>query len=144
MAANDIKALVRVLSLLIGQNRERAEEIVKWAYDGCQEKKEPAKTPTKRLAIPFQTERFMEVWNTLLVQPKWKNKTNKALQLSLNKLAKYDEAFAIQLIETAIERGWMGVVFDDTDERYKQWKAGKTYRPNQEPDKNDVNSLWSR
>lgn len=144
MTANDMEALVRVLALLVGQNRERAEEIVKWAYDGCQKKKEPAKAPTKRLTLPFQSEKFVEVWNTLLVQPKWKKKTNKALQLSLNKLAKYDEAFAIQLIETAIERGWMGVVFDDTDERYKQWKAGKTYRPNQEPDKNDVNSLWSR
>lgn len=144
MAANDINALVRVIALLLGQNEERAEEIVKWAYGGSQKKKEPAKPPVKRLAIPFQSDRFTEAWNSLLVQPKWRTKTNKALQLSLNKLAKYDEAFAIQLIETAIERGWQGVVFDDTDERYKQWKLGKSYRPNQEPDKNDVNSLWNR
>lgn len=139
-----MEALVRVLALLVGQNRERAEEIVKWAYGGCQKKKEPTKPPVKRLVLPFQSDRFIEAWNTLLLQPKWKNKTNKALQLSLNKLAKYDEAFAIQLIEMTIERGWVGVVFDDTDERYQQWKAGKVYRPNQQPDKNDVNSLWKR
>ena len=139
-----MEALVRVLALLVGQNRERAEEIVKWAYEGCQKKKGPTKPPVKRLVLPFQSDRFIEAWNTLLLQPKWKNKTNKALQLSLNKLSKYDEAFAIQLIEMTIERGWVGVVFDDTDERYQQWKAGKVYRPNQQPDKNDVNSLWKR
>ena len=157
MAANDIEALVRVLALLIAQNDEKAEEIVKWAYEDKKKEKQKEETTTslnnkkkkvvkekKELVFPFSSEQFMVAWNDLVQQPKWKVKSLSALQLSLNKLAKYDEAFAIELIEMSIERGWVGVVFDDTDERYKQWKAGKTYRPNQEPDKNDVNSLWTR
>lgn len=158
MAVNDMEALVRILALLVGQNRERAEEIVKWAYSGCKKKEKQKEETTitvsnkkkkvvkekKELLFPFSSEAFMSAWNDLLQQPEWRKKTDNALQISLNKLSKYEEVFAIQLIEATIEKGWKGVVFDDTDERYKQWKAGKTYRPNQEPDKNDVNSLWSR
>ena len=96
----------------------------------------------KGLVFPFSSECFMAVWNDLVLQPKWKGKSESALQLSLNKLSKYDEAFAIQLMEMAIERGWAGVVFDDTNERYKQWKNGGL--GTKVNDKNDVNSLWNR
>lgn len=95
------------------------------------------------LVFPFASETFMATWNNLILQPKWKGKTDSALQLSLNKLSKYDEAFAILLMEDAIERNWQGVVFADTDEKYRQWKAGKQVT-RQPIDKNDVNALWNR
>ena len=95
------------------------------------------------LVFPFASETFMATWNNLILQPKWKGKTDSALQLSLNKLSKYDEAFAILLMEDAIERNWQGVVFADTDEKYRQWKAGKQ-ATRQPIDKNDVNALWNR
>lgn len=93
------------------------------------------------LAMPFGSPEFMRIWETLRGQPKWKGKTANALQMSLNKLGRYDEAFAISLMEDAIERGWQGVVFSDTDERYRQWKERRAGAPK---DKNDVNALWNR
>ena len=88
-----------------------------------QRKKEKKCPDEKPLDFPFSSQRFMDVWNELVKQPKWKSKTQYALQLSLNKLAKYDEEFAIKLMEDAIERGWQGVVFQDTDKMYSEWKA---------------------
>ena len=43
--------------------------------------------------------------------------------MSLKKLGKYDEAFAILLMNESIENNWQGVVFDSTDEKYAKWKA---------------------
>lgn len=84
------------------------------------------KNNKESLVYPFTSEEFMRVWSILVVQPKWKKKTESALQYSLDKLGKYDEEFAIKLMEDAIERNWQGVVFDNTDERYNAWKNGST------------------
>lgn len=112
-------------------------------------KKESSSNPTSKktspqppsLAMPFGSSEFARTWETLREQPKWKGKTANALQMSLNKLGRYDEAFAIGLMEDAIERGWQGVVFSDTDEKYRQWKEKRAGAPK---DKNDVNALWNR
>lgn len=84
--------------------------------------------PTKKktdarddVVLPFTSDKFVETWNILIEQPKWKNKSVGALKISLNKLAKYAEPFAVQLMEDSIERGWQGVVFDNTDARYQAW-----------------------
>ena len=45
--------------------------------------------------------------------------------MALKRLAKYDEAFAIELMEKTIEKGWKGVVFDDTDAKYQEWKSAR-------------------
>ena len=63
----------------------------------------------------------MQTWRKLVQEKKWKTKSVSALQLSLNKLGRYDERFAIKLMEDAIELGWSGVVFSDTDTRYAAW-----------------------
>lgn len=79
------------------------------------------------LVYPFHSERFFEVWSQLLKCPKWKGKLNYSLQLSLNKLTKYPEEFAIYQIEEAIEKNWTGLVFPNTDEKFKEWlKYGKS------------------
>lgn len=75
----------------------------------------------KPLVFPFTSDRFMAVWNKLRETPKWKKKLNLALQISLDKLSKYDEVFAIEQIERAIESNWTGVVFPGTDEKYQEW-----------------------
>lgn len=79
----------------------------------------------KPLVYPFTSEAFMAAWNDLCATPKWKKKINHALQLSLDKLGKYDEEFAIKQIYRAIESGWAGVVFDSTPREYEQWKRDK-------------------
>ena len=46
--------------------------------------------------------------------------------MTLNKLAKYHEDFAIELMEATIESGkWQRVVFPDTDAKYQEWKSAR-------------------
>lgn len=83
----------------------------------------------KALKLPFPDDKeFVDTWNMLRSQPKWKKKSVSALQLSLDKLADYDPRFGVELMKTAIERDWAGVVFPQTVVQYKEWKriAGMT------------------
>lgn len=75
----------------------------------------------KPLVYPFSSIAFMSAWETLRQTPKWKKKLNYALQLSLDKLSKYEEEFAIRQVERAIESGWTGVVFTGTERDYQEW-----------------------
>jgi len=64
------------------------------------------------LVYPFDTPEFMEAWQLLLTQPKWSNKTNTALQVSLNKIATFSKgnvADAIEIITNSIAGGYQGV-----------------------------------
>lgn len=78
----------------------------------------------KPLVFPFTSEAFMSAWDILMQQPKWIKKPNSALQLSLDKISKYNEAFAIMQIEAAIEKQWAGLVYPSTDEKYREWQQG--------------------
>lgn len=73
------------------------------------------------LKFPYTSEKFMSAWNQLILCPKWKKKIQYTLQLALNQLAKFEEDFAIQLIEAAAANNWQGVVFPDTEEKYQRW-----------------------
>ena len=75
----------------------------------------------KPLVYPFTSIAFMSAWEALRQTPKWKKKLNYALQLSLDKLSKFEEEFAILQIERAIESGWTGVVFTGTERDYQEW-----------------------
>ena len=75
----------------------------------------------KPLLYPFTSIAFMSAWEALRQTPKWKKKLNYALQLSLDKLSKFEEEFAILQIERAIESGWTGVVFTGTERDYQEW-----------------------
>ena len=80
------------------------------------------------LILPFSSEKFLETWEALCEEKNWKSKTRKALQLSLNKLGRYAEEFAIELMEKAIEGGWKGVVFPDTDAKYQEWMSARQHK----------------
>lgn len=83
----------------------------------------------KPLVYPFTSIAFMATWEELRNTPKWKKKLNYALQLSLNKLGQFEEAFAIEQMERAIESNWTGVVFSETGRIYQEWlnrKHGKS------------------
>ena len=75
----------------------------------------------KPLVYPFTSIAFMSAWEALRQTPKWKKKLNYALQLSLDKLSKFEEEFAVIQIERAIESGWTGVVFTGTERDYQEW-----------------------
>lgn len=77
------------------------------------------------LILPFSSDKFRETWEALCEEKNWKGKTQKALQLTLNKLGRYAEEFAIELMEKTIENGWKGVVFADTDAKYQEWMSAR-------------------
>ncbi|WP_430811287.1 MULTISPECIES: DUF6291 domain-containing protein [unclassified Carboxylicivirga] len=102
------------------------------------EKKSTPKSPKRgkppmKLDFPYSSDKFMKSWDQLLTSPKWKKKIQAALQISLNKLGKYEEAFAIELMDDCFSAGWQGVVFPDTDEKYQKWlkNKGKGLKPGQ-------------
>ena len=78
------------------------------------------------LILPFSSDKFRMTWEALCEEKEWKKKTRNALQLTLKKLAKYHEDFAIELMEATIESGkWQRVVFPDTDAKYQEWKSAR-------------------
>lgn len=66
-------------------------------------------TNESEIVIPFDAPEFLKIWETLLIQPKWKRKTIHALQLALKKLSKYPVEIAIQMIENSIEGNYQGI-----------------------------------
>lgn len=73
------------------------------------------------LILPYNDQEFIDTWNELIRQPKWRNKPKSALKLALKQLSKYGADFAVLLMENAITGNYQGVVFPDTPLRYKQW-----------------------
>lgn len=84
------------------------------------------RVPDQELTMPFNDSEFVETWNELRQQPKWRNKTKKALQMSLKQLSKYDVRFGVWLMQNAIAGNYQGVVFDDTPARYDRWLQATT------------------
>lgn len=120
-------------------------------------KKKQSKEAPAPLILPFDSDRFRQTWEALCEEKEWKKKTRNALQLALNKLGRYDEAFAIQLMEATIEGGWKGVVFPDTDAKYQEWKSARQQRidnqtprtavvnkPRQLPADNNVDAMYAK
>ena len=84
--------------------------------------------------LPFSSDKFRETWEMLCEEKEWKKKTANALRLALKDLGKYDEEFAIELMEKTIKNGWRGVVFPDTDAKYQEWKSARQQATdNQQP-----------
>ncbi len=131
-----------------GEEQEKEEEKEKGEL---QKGQKPLKSPSRRkpppkkmnLKFPYSSNEFMKVWNGLIETPKWKKKIEHALQISLDKLGKYEEPFAIELIERAISGNYQGVVFPDTDEAYQKWKKRKhSNNQSNEPSIQNPNGIW--
>ena len=102
--------------------KERKGKEIKESKDNKVNKEDGKK---QKLVFPYNSEKFMFLWDTLKNTKKWRKKENGSLQMSLNKLGKFDEDFAIELIESAIEGEYQGVVFQNTNIAYKKWKEEK-------------------
>lgn len=63
----------------------------------------------KGIDLPFESKDFKDVWDILVVQPKWKKKSRDALQQSLKTLEKYSEPIAIGMMQKTIASGWQGL-----------------------------------
>ena len=75
------------------------------------------------LVLPYNDQEFVDTWNELIKQPKWRNKPTSALKLALKQLSQFNAEFAVVLMENAIAGNYQGVVFSDTPARYAQWRA---------------------
>lgn len=82
------------------------------------------------LEFPYSSEQFMNTWQNLMRCPKWKKKVTHTLQLALNRLAKFEEEYAILLMEMAAANDWQGLIFPDTEEKYLKWKNARTNKLN--------------
>lgn len=104
---------------------------------------EKRKKGNKDLTMPFSDQEFIDTWNVLRDQPKWRKKSNTALQMNLNKLSGYDVRFAIELMNTAIANDWQGLIFDDTPARYEKWKQTHTDTTRQPRPITDINEIYN-
>jgi len=61
------------------------------------------------LVFPFSSNEFKNIWEVLLKEKKWRNKSPTSLQASLKKLSQYSEQDAIKMIENTIAGEWQGL-----------------------------------
>jgi hypothetical protein len=102
--------------------KEKAKTILVPYKENNKQETKTRKKDIIDLIFPFQSEKFLENWKILADMPKWKKKIPHSLQLALNSLGKYEEEFAVELIEKAIEGNWQGVTFTNTPDDYQKWK----------------------
>lgn len=77
----------------------------------------------KENLLPFSSEKFIEKFNILLLQEKWKRKSEAAIIETLEEMKKYDEDFVIAQMSRAISSGWQGLFYANT---YSDYLKSKT------------------
>lgn len=90
-------------------------------------KQESEKKDTQT-CLPFSSEKFEVAWNNWLAYRREIKKPYKSIisiRQTLDQLAKFEETFAIELIEKSITNSWQGLIFSGTDKQYKEWLANK-------------------
>ena len=75
----------------------------------------------EQLIFPADDVEVKRLYFILCCSPKWRGKTINALQMSLNKMQHYHRDYIKKLIEDSIAGGWQGIVFSDTEQKYKAW-----------------------
>lgn len=76
------------------------------------------------LELPY-SEAFAEKWEEYISYRKTPYANQKIEQRVLTKLSAYNEAFAIHHIDRAMESGWTGLIFPETDNDFKKFLASK-------------------
>ena len=90
--------------------------------DNVKDNDNDSKMKSTNLVYPYKSQEFIDTWNELRTQPKWKRKSVSALQKSLDQLGRYQEEYAIILMDQAIANNYQGVVFPNTSAMYENWK----------------------
>uniref|UniRef100_UPI00262085CA helix-turn-helix domain-containing protein n=1 Tax=uncultured Microscilla sp. TaxID=432653 RepID=UPI00262085CA len=89
----------------------------------------PKKTSlASEVKLPFASDTFKQAWDDWLkyrTEIKKPYKSALSVQRILDKLAGFEEAFALELIGKSIANGWQGLVFAKTGEQYQEWLATK-------------------
>ena len=90
------------------------------------QKRKTQKKKQQVLKLPFESEKFKEKWQEWIEYRKELGvpyRTQKAIQRIFTQLAKFQEAFVLELIDTSIANEWRGLVFPKTGELYEKWMA---------------------
>lgn len=87
-----------------------------WVLMALDSMREAAKTSRKGrsklprvLKLPYDTIPFIQTWERLLQQPKWRKKTQGALESALCLLAKYPVEVSIEMMEKSIRGEYQGL-----------------------------------
>lgn len=104
---------------------------------GIEDENEDENVNTNKIELvyPFLSENFMKVWDVLIKQPKWKRKSQDALQASLKQLSKHSEKEAIEMMERSIAGNWQGL--------FEQNKSNEKRIAKGQPDTSDIEN-WAR
>lgn len=94
-------------------NPEKVAEIqqskVKYSKEEKSKVKHSKELADHEIILPFSSKEFVDVWNVLIKEKKWKNKSFAALQASAEKLSNVSEQDAIQMMKNSIAGGWQGI-----------------------------------
>ena len=85
-------------------------------------KKKVAEWLPELAPCPFDNQDFFKTWLILLNSPKWKKKPLSAIEMACKRLQRFDVTFATQLVESAIEGNYQGVVFPDSQRKFEIYK----------------------
>ncbi len=98
-------------------------------------KKKKAASPeeVEALDLPHQGKEFADLWAGFVAGPKQQGKSLLAFRLLLKKLAKYEEGFAIVMLEKAIEGNWSAVEYESTPDAYTKWQADQGRHATSQP-----------
>lgn len=91
------------------------------------------------------SENFLNNWIELCEIPKWKKKPYSAIFKNIKSILKYEEDFALILVEDSIKGNYQGLTFTDTEEKYHNYLKFKEKSRNQSQSKSqsalNVNDL---
>lgn len=112
-------------------------------------KRKRAVKPSNEVAeiqLPFDTVPFRAAWQRWTEYRKGLRKPYKSVvseQAALNQLKKYNEPFALDLIERSIANGWQGLVFEGTDKAFELFTEPLpiTRGKHRTPERNTFNGL---
>lgn len=73
----------------------------------------------------FTSASFKNAWIDLLMSPKWKKKTQSAIDKSLKQILHFEEAFATKLAIDSEAKDYQGIVYEATEQNYKKWQQSQ-------------------
>lgn len=78
----------------------------------------------EKLEFPYDDKEFLKLFFTLCTTKKWRAKEVNTLQMQLKKISAFEVGFSKLLIEESIANEWQGLVYENTDDKYRKWKGG--------------------
>lgn len=75
------------------------------------------------IVLPHHSPEVASLWATFATGPKQAGKPVSALDLMARKLGKYPEAFAVVMLEAAIQGNWSGIENPGTGRAFAEWQA---------------------